>query len=199
MYRVAFIQLQVWQKRIFVSYIRLLGASRGHSINIGLRMKIKEWTLVLTILLMLTGCGSELYSKKELRTQTIPKELQNKIWTLREIYSEKILDASFTKEFNDSNGTENCSFTFQFADKGELLMNFKDYKFKGTYLVEGGRFKYLNCGYIMKIVWNISPECKITPTELAYVFGGEMQFRIDGQTLIIKSNTGNSFKLSATI
>jgi len=129
-------------------------------------MKIKESTLVLTTLLLLTNCGSELYSKKEMRTQTIPAELQNKTWTLRKIYSEKILDVPTTTEFNNSNGTENCQFTFQFADKGELIMTFKEYKFKGVYLVTGDKFKFLYDGFREKIVWNTepNPECKISPT-----------------------------------
>jgi hypothetical protein len=164
-------------------------------------MKIKESTLVLTTLLLLTNCGSELYSKKEMRTQTIPAELQNKAWTLRKIYSEKILDVPTTTEFNNSNGTDNCQFTFQFADKGELIMTFKEYKFKGVYLVTGDKFKFLYNGFREKIVWTTNPECKITPTELGYVFNtwGEVEFKIESQQLTLKNKRGDSFLLTASI
>lgn len=137
--------------------------------------------------------------KERIEGSNSAHELRNKTWTLVEIKSAKILGSSLTTEFNQTKGTTNCAFTFQFADKGELLMNFQDHKFKGTYLIDGDHFKYLHCGYNMKVVWTSSPECKITPTELAYVFGGQMEFRIDGQTLILKNSTGDSFKLSTTI
>ncbi len=164
-------------------------------------MKIKQSTLVLTTLLLLTNCGSELYSKKELRTQIIPTELQNKTWTLRKINSEKILDVPTTAEFNNSNGTENCQFTFQFANKGELIMTFKEYKFKGVYLVTGDKFKFLYDGFREKIVWTTNPECKITPTELGYVFNtwGEVEFKIENQQLTLKNKRGDSFLLTANI
>jgi hypothetical protein len=182
-------------------YALTLGASRGHPRKIGLKMKIKESTLVLTTLLLLTNCGSELYSKKELRTQTIPTGLQNKTWTLRKINSENILDVPTTTEFNNSNGTENCQFTFQFADKGELIMSFKEYKFKGVYLVTGDKFKFLYDGFREKIVWTTNPECKITPTELGYVFNtwGEVEFKIENQQLTLKNKQGDSFLLTANI
>lgn len=163
-------------------------------------MKITSTTLfILIFTVLLTSCNSEFYTKKELKSQKVPSELRNRTWTLIEINSSEILDSSFTTEFNQTKGTNNCAFTFQFGDNGELLMSFNDNKFKGTYLIDGDRFKYLYCGYNMKIIWNTNPECKITPTELAYVFGGQMQFKIEGQTLMIKSNTGDSFKLLATI
>lgn len=164
-------------------------------------MKIKESTLVLTTLLLLIGCGPTLYSKKELRTQTVPAELQNRIWTLRKIYSEKILDASTTTEFNNSNGTDNCQFTFQFANKGELIMTFKEHKFTGVYLVTGDKFKFLNDGFREKIVWTTNKECKITPTELGYVFNtwGEVEFKIENQHLTLKNKRGDSFLLTANI
>lgn len=172
------------------------------SMNIGLQLtgRMNRYArVVLTSVVLLTSCQSEFYTKRELRSQKVPGELKNRTWTLVEINSPEILDATLTAEFNQTKGTDNCTFTFQFADNGALLMSFKDYKFKGTYLIDGDRFKYLHCGYNMKIVWNTSPECKITPTELAYIFGGDMSFSIEGQTLTIKSSTGNSFKLSTSI
>ena len=109
-------------------------------------MKItKNAFLILTFTVLLTSCHSEFYTKKELKAPKVPSELRNRTWTLVEINSAKILDSSFTTEFNQTKGTNNCSFTFQFADKGELLMSLKDYKFKGTYLIDGDRFKYLHC------------------------------------------------------
>jgi hypothetical protein len=73
-------------------------------------MKIYFNTILgLTLTIVFTACGSELYTKKELRTQIVPEALKGKIWTLRKIYSEKILDSSMTDEFNNSNGTKNCS------------------------------------------------------------------------------------------
>lgn len=163
-------------------------------------MKIKESTLALTTLLLLSGCGPTLYSKKELRAQAIPTALQNKTWTLTKIHSEKILDASYTTGFNNSNGTENCSFTFQFADKGELIMTFKEYKFKGVYLVNGDKFKIVYDGFREKIVWTTNPECKITPTEIGYVFNWrEFDFQIQGQELILKNKTGDSLVMKTNI
>jgi hypothetical protein len=162
---------------------------------------IKKSIFNLTTILLLANCGSEFYSKKELRTQTIPTALQNKTWTLRKINSEKTLDSSITTEFNNSNGTANCPFTFQFADKGELIMTFKEHKFTGVYLVNGDKFKFLNDGFREKIVWTSNPECKITPTELGYVFNtwGEVQFKIDGETLTLNNNRGDSFTLTSNI
>jgi hypothetical protein len=129
----------------------------------------------------LIGCGPTLYSKKELRTQAIPPDLQNRTWTLRKIYSEKILDSSYTTQFNDTNGTKNCSFTFEFADKGELIMSFKEYKFTGVYLVNGDRFKHIYDGFREKVVWTTNTECKITPTELGYIFNwSDFEFKIQG-------------------
>jgi hypothetical protein len=157
---------------------------------------LKQQVIIFAFSVMLTNCGSEFYSRKELKSQKIPDELRNRIWTLVEVNSAKILDSSQTAEFNRTKGTNNCRFTFQFGDKGELLMTFKNYKFKGTYLISGDSFKYIDCGYNMKIVWTGDPECKITPMDLSYVFGGPMQFRIDGQTLTMNNNVGNSFKLS---
>lgn len=166
----------------------------------GIKMKIKESTLTVMTLLLLIGCGPSLYSKKELRTQPIPTALQNKTWTLTKIYSEKILDASYTTGFNNSNGTENCSFTFQFADKGELIMTFKEYKFKGVYLVNGDKFKLVYNGFREKIVWTTNPECKITPTELGYVFNWrEFEFQIQGQELTLKNKTGESLVMKTHI
>jgi hypothetical protein len=75
-------------------------------------------------------------------------------------------------------------------------MSFKGHQLNGTYLIEGDRFKYLNCGWRQKVVWTTNPECKVTPTELAYVFIGEFQFKIEGETLTLKNNTGDSFELS---
>jgi len=175
-----------------------LGASLGHQRNIGLKMKIKESTLTLIILFLIIGCGPTLYSKRELRTQTIPTALQNRTWTVRKIYSEKILDESYTTQFNDSNGTTNCSFKFQFADKGELVMSFKEYKFKGIYLVNGDKFKLVYDGFREKVVWTGNPECRITPTQIGYVFNWrEFDFKIEGQELTLKSKTGDSFLLTA--
>jgi len=156
----------------------------------------------LTVLFVLTGCSPELYTKKELRTQNVPTALKSKIWTLRKINSEKILDSSLTTEFNNSNGTEQCSFTFQFADKGELIMTFKEYKFKGVYLISSeSKFKFLYNGFPEKIVWTTNPECKITPTELGYLFNtwSEFEFKIEGKTLTLENNRGDSFTLTANI
>lgn len=155
--------------------------------------------LILTFVILWTSCSSKLYTRRELENQKVPDELKNRVWKLVEIRNSKILDSNVTDEFNQAKGTIQCSFTFQFGDRGELLMNFKDHKLKGTYLIDGDRFKYLYCGYNMKIVWNTNPECRITPTELAYVFGGPMRFKVDGNTLTITNDTGDSFKLLTTI
>jgi hypothetical protein len=164
-------------------------------------MKIYFNTILgLTLTIVFTACGSELYTKKELRTQIVPEALKGKIWTLRKIYSEKILDSSMTDEFNNSNGTKNCSFTFQFADKGELIMTFKEHKFRGVYLVgTQNTFKFLFSGFREKIVWTTNPECKITPTQLGYVFNrqSEVQFKIEGDTLTLQNTTGDNLVLTA--
>jgi hypothetical protein len=154
----------------------------------------------LTFWIVLASCGSELYTKKELRTQIVPAALKDEIWTLRKICSEKILDSSTTDEFNNSNGTENCSFTFQFAGKGELIMTFKEHKFRGVYLVGGqNNFKLLFSGFREKIVWTTNPECKITPTQLGYVFNreSEVQFKIEGDTLTLQNTSGDTLVLTA--
>lgn len=155
----------------------------------------------VTAVLLLASCGPEFYSEKELRNQTVPAALQNKTWTLRKINSEKTLDSASTSAFNNSNGTLNCSFTFQFADKGELIMTFKEHKFTGVYLVNGDKFKYLHDGFREKIVWTSNPECKITPTELGYIFNsrGEVQFKIERDTLTLDNNRGDSFTLTSNI
>ncbi len=149
-------------------------------------------------LLLIAACKSEFYSKKQLRTQAIPTALQNKTWTLRKIYSKKILHASMTDEFNNANGTVNCQFSFRFSEKGQLIMTFKQYEFKGVYVVAGDKFKFLHDGFKEQIVWNTNPECKITPTELGYVFNGndEVDFKIEGKQLTLKNNTGDSFLLT---
>jgi hypothetical protein len=161
----------------------------------------KSSIFIVTTLLLLTSCGSQFYSKKELRTQTVPAALQDKTWTLIKINSKKILDSALTSEFNNSNGTSNCSFKFQFADKGELIMTFKEHKFTGVYLVNGDKFKFLHDGFREKIIWASNPECKITPTELGYVFNssGEVQFKIEGETLILDNNRGDRFTLRSSI
>jgi hypothetical protein len=163
-------------------------------------MKCTKYSIFsITMVLLLTSCGSELYSKKELRTQTVPPALQDKTWTLRKITSEKTLDSSVTTEFNNANGTSNCSFTFQFVDKGELIMTFKEHTFRGVYLVNGNTFKFLYNGFREKIVWTSNPECNITPTELGYVFNtwGEVQFILDGETLMLDNKRGEKFTLTA--
>lgn len=160
-------------------------------------MKVSELAFVLATLLLLTGCSPALYSKRELRAQTVPKALQNRTWTLTKLYSEKILDALNTTEFNDSNGTGTCSFTFQFADKGELIMSFNEHKFNGVYLVDGHKFKLIYDGFRDKIVWTTNPECKITPTELGYVLNWrEFEFQIQGHELTLKNNTGDSLVMT---
>ncbi len=163
-----------------------------------MKMTIKV-LIILTSILIFTNCGSERYTHKELRTQTIPAVLQNKTWTLRKIYSEKILGDSFTTAFNNSNGTEICSFTFEFADKGELIMSFKEHKFKGVYLVNGDKFNLVYNGFKEKIIWTGNPECKITPTELGYVFNWrEFEFQVQGQELTLKSKTGDTLLMTTT-
>ena len=160
----------------------------------------KKSILTITTVLLLASCGSDFYSKKELRTQTVPIALQNKIWILRKINS-AIQGPSFAAEFNNSNGTVSCPFTFKFADKGELIMTFKEHQFTGVYLVSGNKFRYLHNGFNEKIIWKENPECKITPTELGYVFNvhGEFQFKIDGDTLTLNDNLGSSFILTSDI
>jgi hypothetical protein len=163
-------------------------------------MNIKESTLALMISVLVMGCGPTLYSKKELRTQTVPEALKNKTWILREIHSEKVLDATLTNDFNKTNGTENCLFTFQFADKGELKMSFKDHNFKGIYLVEGDKFKLVYSGFREKIVWTTNPECKITPTQLGYILNwNEFEFVILKTELTMKNKTGDTLLMTTTI
>src|SRR5258708_30023731 len=106
-------------------------------------------TLSLTVLFLLTGCGPRLYTRKELRVQNIRIALKDKTWTLKEI----LIGDSALKESYHSYQADPCPFSFQFADKGELIMNFKSNKFHGTYLIEEDKFKYLHCGWNMKVVW----------------------------------------------
>jgi hypothetical protein len=150
-------------------------------------MKVSEnLALALVMVIQITGCGSEFYTKKELRNQTVPAGLQNKTWQLRKIYSKRILESSDTWDFNNSNGTQSCPFTFRFADQGELIMTFRQETFKGVYLISGNRFKYIHEGFLERIVWTGDPECAITPTQLGYVFNGrQFQFKIKDDTLTL--------------
>jgi hypothetical protein len=79
-------------------------------------------------------------------------------------------------------------------------MSFKEYKFKGVYLVNGNKFKLVYNGFREKIVWTTNPECKITPTELSYVFNwGEFEFHIQRQELTLKNKTGDSLVMTTNI
>lgn len=157
---------------------------------------IKPYAIVFFVLL--SSCGSEFYTQKELRNQIIPAGLRNKTWTLRQIHS-KVLGPEFSALFNRSNGTDNCQFTFQFVEKGQLIMKFKEHNFSGKYLVDGDKFKHLFDGAKEQIVWTTNPECTITPTELGYVFnnGGSVKFRISNDSLMLQNTRGDRFVLTS--
>ncbi len=147
--------------------------------------------LVVAALLFVLGCGPRSYSKKEVRNQLIPGELKNKTWTLRKIATKKIPTDALS-EFNNSNGTDNCQFTFEFADKGILIMTFKTFKFDGVYLVDRDRFKYIHSGQNDLFEWSTTPECKIDPMSLAFLINHEsFEFKIQRHELTLTGTTGD--------
>lgn len=162
-------------------------------------MKVKSNVFqILTFAILFTGCFSQFQRNRELKSQKVPAELGNKTWKLIEINWANLSDTSLTAQFNQKKGTNNCTLYFQFFDKGELIMKFKQYKFKGYFLIEGDNFNQLFCGFNSRFVWDINPECKINPSKLSYVLYGQMKFKIERQTLTLIKNNGDSFKLIAT-
>lgn len=162
-------------------------------------MKLSTTSSILLALIVLIGCGPRLASTRALRNQNIPDELKNKVWTLVKVSSDHVFDAEFIRNFNNSITEKDCSFTFQFADRGELVMTFKEFKFTGLYLVDGDRFRFLYDGFREKIVWNTNPECKITPTEMGYIFNswGEVKFTLQGNGLILSHPRGDTLTLAS--
>lgn len=155
--------------------------------------KVIRTLFQLIVFSLMIGCrASEFYTQKELRAQKVPVGLQGKTWTLRKISGHKEPTKTIAVDFQNNH---DCTFDFQFAQQGDLVMKFKQHQLHGTYLIEGDKFRYINCGWREKIVWTTNPECKVTPTELAYIFVGEFQFEIDGEKLTLKNSAGDRFEL----
>jgi hypothetical protein len=153
---------------------------------------------LITGLFLLTSCGKPIYTNRELRRQIVPAGLQDKIWILKKILFEDRRHESLTSEFNNTNGTDNCRFTLTFADKGKLIVTFKEYKYRGEYVMDGNAFKFIYTGFREKIVWTTNPECKITPTQLGlFVNFGRFEFKVEGSELTLTNRYGN--KTGATL
>jgi hypothetical protein len=135
----------------------------------------------------MSRCASELYTRKELRTQKVPVALQHKTWILKKIDGPKEPARSIGRDLQN-NG--DCVFSYQFADKGVLLVNFQEHAFSGTYVIDGEKFKHIHGGAKDQIVWDINPECKVTPTEIAYILEGQFEFKIEGKFLTLKNDQG---------
>ena len=162
-------------------------------------MKISIGSLTTWLaIIVLSSCGPRPYFNKQFRIQKVPDNLKSRTWTLQQISIGAAQDSAY-KESYRLYDPHSCPFIFQFADKGKLITDFKSNKLYGTFLIDGSEFKYLHFGWIMKIVWTANPECKITPTELSYVFKGSFQFKIEGETLILKNQRGDRFILTANI
>lgn len=160
-----------------------------------MKISISSLTTLLVIIGLL-GCGNRLFTKRDLLTQNVPEILKSKTWTLKQITIGRKLNSPSFSDYLLYN-SNSCPFIFQFADKGKLITDFKANKLYGTYLIERDKIKHLNFGWKMKIIWTGNPECKITPTELSYVLGGSFQFKIEGNTLILKNQRGDEFTLKA--
>ena len=149
--------------------------------------------------LLLVACGERLATRKELRNQDVPAGLKNRVWRLAGLYNNKAFDPAFIMDFNNAIEQRDCSFTFEFVDGGELNVTFRDRKFIGKYLVEGNQFRFIYDGFREKIVWTTNPECKITPTELGYVFNSwsPVKYSLQGDNLSLKYYRGDSLVLVA--
>lgn len=113
----------------------------------------------------------------------------NRVWVLKEIKSSILGDV--TADFNDSGGTTNCPFTFEFRKEGVLLMQFKHHQLKGVYVMGDTGFKYLHIGFREKTVWNLDPECKINPMILGYVMNRRsFKFDVQGNDLMLSNSAG---------
>ena len=154
-------------------------------------------SIIYLTLIALAGCGPRVVGRRELRNQAIPIELRDKVWTLVKVSSDHVFDAEFIRDFNNSITTKDCSFTFHFADHGELVMTFKEYKFTGVYMVDGDRFNFIYDGFREKVVWTTNPECKITPTQMGYVFNSwdKVDYKIQGDSMILRHPRGDSLLL----
>jgi hypothetical protein len=105
---------------------------------------------------------------KEVKHQTIPKEILNTTWAL-ESFDNKAPDCPITMTF-----LERGQFTFQF--KGELYEGDNLY-----YLVKDGRIEF-HTRPLEKIVWTLD-ECEMNPNKFALYIQGPKKVNIENDRL----------------
>jgi hypothetical protein len=134
---------------------------------------------ILSFILATALLGCSVFDKKtreynrKLKNQKIPTSLLATTWELT----------------STSDDSKPCHLTLSFKDKGQLLMEFKDNEFEGTYLIgKENEFSHLFVGFIPKIVWTDDRECNTNPSNFSlYVNGDNLKYELEGEKLTIKT------------